>query len=389
MTKMMRAIGLMSGTSMDGIDIALIETDGETRVKRGPTLGVDYPPEFRARLRQAVDDAKAIVHRTDRPGCLTEVEREITERHADAVLSFIGDRMLQPFAIDVIGFHGQTVLHRDRSMRVVNGGPEPQAQNGPGAWRLSKLTVQLGDGPLLARKTGIDVVYDLRAADCAAGGEGAPLVPVYHRALVSTLPERPVAVLNIGGVANVTWIGRSGDLVAFDVGPGNAMIDDWTMRRTGQPRDEGGALAARGRVDEAYVTEYLKHSHFAQGAPKSLDRNAFAVELVDALSTEDGAATLTAFAAAGVARAREHFPEEPELWVVTGGGRKNRTLMEMIAGHVENAVAPAELVGLNGDSMEAEAWAYLAVRSLNGLPITFPHTTGVERPLTGGALAKA
>lgn len=385
MTKMMRAIGLMSGTSMDGIDIALIETDGESRVKRGPTLGVDYPPEFRERLRGALKDAARITNRADRPGSLAAIERELTERHAEAVLSFIGDRMLQPFAIDVIGFHGQTVLHKDRSLWLVS------AANGLGSpeRHLGKLTVQLGDGPLLARKTGIDVVYDLRAADCAAGGEGAPLVPVYHRALVSSLPERPVAILNIGGVANVTWIGRAGELIAFDTGPGNAMIDDLMLKRTGKPHDEHGALAARGRVEEAHVTEYLKHSHFAAPAPKSLDRNAFVAELVDDLSAEDAAATLTAFTAAAVSRSRALFPEEPELWIVTGGGRKNKTLMSMIAGGVENAVVPAELVGFNGDSMEAEAWAYLAVRSLNGLPITFPGTTGVDRPLTGGDLARA
>lgn len=384
MSKMMRAIGLMSGTSLDGIDIALIETDGEARVKRGPRLGVDYPVEFRARLRQALGEARQIVNRTDRPGILAEVERELTERHAEAVLGFIGDRMLQPFAIDVIGFHGQTVLHKDRALRLID-----PANGGSVSRSLLKLTVQLGDGALLARKTGIDVVYDMRAADCAAGGEGAPLVPVYHRALVSSLRERPVAVLNVGGVANVTWIGRHGELIAFDTGPGNAMIDDFVLRRTGRPCDEDGALAAQGRVHHDYVTEYLKNSHFAAAAPKSLDRNAFPVELVDGLSTEDGAATLTAFAAAAVARAREDFPEQPALWIVTGGGRRNRTLMSMIAGLVENAVVPAEAVGFDGDSMEAEAWAYLAVRSLNGEPITFPGTTGVEQPLTGGVLARA
>ena len=215
--------------------------------------------------------------------------------------------------IDVVGFHGHTVLHA----------PE------------QRLTVQIGDGALLAKSTGIDVVYDLRAADVAAGGQGAPLAPVYHRALTARLPERPIAVLNIGGVANVTWIGHDGELLAFDTGPGNALIDDWMLRHQGVPRDEGGALAAAGRVHDDYVTEYLRHSYFGEPPPKSLDRNAFALELVDQLPAADGAATLTAFTAASIARAREHFPEQPQLWVVSGGGRLNRTLMAMLAGHVE------------------------------------------------------
>lgn len=361
----MRAIGLMSGTSLDGIDIALLETDGVERVRRMSGLCVEYPDEFRERLRQALRDATAISSQSERPGCLASVERELTERHADAVLRFIGNLALQPSAVDLLGFHGQTVLHR------------PQAG----------FTVQLGDGALLARLTGIDVVHDMRAADIAAGGQGAPLVPAYHRALVAALPQRPVAVVNIGGVANVTWIGRDGHLIAFDTGPGSAMIDDWMRTRTGQPLDTDGATAARGTVHEDYLAEYLRHSHFAAAPPKSLDRNAFPVELLGELSIEDGAATLTAFTAAAIARAREHLPGEPQLWIISGGGRRNRTMMAMIAGRVENAVVPAEAVGLDGDSMEAEAWAYLAVRSWRGYPLTYPGTTGVARPTPGGVLA--
>lgn len=366
MSKVMRAIGLMSGTSMDGIDVALLETDGEDAIKRGPAMAVAYTPAFRARLARAVADASGLTDRRERPGCLAEVERELTEHHAEAVLRFMGDRMLQPMAVDVIGFHGQTVLHA------------------PGA----ALTVQIGDGPMLAKAVGVDVVYDLRAADMEAGGEGAPLVPVYHRALAARLPDRPAAFLNLGGVGNVTWVGRDGELLAFDTGPGNAMIDDWMSAKCNLPRDEGGQLAAEGRVCEDYVTQYLRHSYFGEPPPKSLDRNAFQLDLVDALSAPDGAATLTAFTAAAVAAARAHLPEQPALWVVCGGGRRNRTLMGMIAASVDNAVVPSEVIGVNGDSLEAEAWAYLAVRSLNGLPITFPGTTGVSRPMTGGLLAR-
>jgi anhydro-N-acetylmuramic acid kinase len=248
--------------------------------------------------------------------------------------------------------------------------------------------VQLGDGARLAQRTSIDVVYDLRAADTLAGGEGAPLAPVYHRALAARLPERPVAVVNIGGVGNVTWIGRDGTLIAFDTGPGNAPIDDWMLSRTGTSVDIDGAAASRGRVDSEALTVLLTNGYFGQVPPKSLDRNAFSLAPVSNLSPEDGAATLAAFTAASIARAREHFPEQPKLWVISGGGRRNKTLMSMLAEHMESAVAPAEAAGFNGDAIEAEAWAYMAVRSLKGLPITFPGTTGVPRPLTGGVLAR-
>jgi anhydro-N-acetylmuramic acid kinase len=388
----MRAIGLMSGTSMDGIDVALIETDGEARLNRGPASVVGYAQEFRGGLARAVAEAQRLIDRRARPGCLREVERKLTEQHADAVVQFLARQGLSAAEIDVIGFHGQTVLHKT----VPVGGTivdQPKAViDTPSVSPVTPthaLTVQLGDGPLLAQLTGIDVVYDLRAADAAAGGEGAPLAPIYHRALAEKLPERPVAVLNIGGVANVTWIGRCGELIAFDTGPGNALIDDWMLRRQGSPHDAGGALASRGRVHDDRVRQYLRHSYFGAPPPKSLDRNAFALAVVDHLAPEDGAATLTAFTAASIAAARAHFPEQPQLWVISGGGRRNRTLMAMIAERVENAVIPAEAAGMDGDAVEAEAWAYLAVRSLKGLPITFPGTTGVAKPLTGGVLAKA
>jgi anhydro-N-acetylmuramic acid kinase len=252
-----------------------------------------------------------------------------------------------------------------------------------------QLTVQLGLGGLMAELTRCPVVFDMRAADVGAGGQGAPLVPVYHRALAAKLPARPVAIVNIGGVANVTWIGRDGALIAFDTGPGNALIDDWVLKKTGLTYDDGGRMAASGKVHDDVVRFCLGHSFFSAPPPKSLDRNAFVWDVIEWMSVEDGAATLTALTARAIAKAREHFPEQPELWVIGGGGRKNRTLMSEIAGSVENAVVPAEAAGLNGDSIEAEAWAYLAVRSLKGLPITFPGTTGVAEPMTGGVLVKA
>jgi anhydro-N-acetylmuramic acid kinase len=382
MGKTMRAIGLMSGTSMDGIDVALIETDGENRVERRGCLTIPYDAGFRSDLAAALGEARALTDRTARPGCLAAVETELTDRHAEVVEKFMADRGLQASDVDVVGFHGQTVLHKLRTVK-----PFGTAQLV--ADKIARLlTVQIGDGPRLAARIGIDVVYDLRAADAAAGGQAAPLAPVYHRALAARLPERPVAVVNIGGVGNVTWIGRDGTLIAFDTGPGNALIDDWMLKHTGHAVDTDGAIAARGKVDEDALLALLTHSYFGGLPPKSLDRNAFSLDPVRHLSLEDGAATLTAFTATCIARAREHFPEEPRLWVISGGGRRNRTLMSMIASQVESAVAPAEGAGFDGDAVEAEAWAYMAVRSLKGLPITFPGTTGVPAPLTGGMLAR-
>lgn len=365
--KMMRALGLMSGTSMDGIDVALIDTDGENAVARGPSMCFPYNPEQSQMLAEALRHASGIVRRSERPGNLMAAERVLTELHAAAVHAFCRKTGINRSTIDVVGFHGQTVLHR------------------PG----QRLTVQLGDGPLLAELTACDVVFDLRAADVAAGGQGAPLVPVYHRALAGKISERPVAILNIGGVANVTWIGRDGTPIAFDTGPGNALMNDLMRDRRSEAYDHEGALAAKGVVNEEIVTEYLQDPYFSGGVPKSLDRNAFSTDSVIALTDADAMATLAAFTARAAAKSREHFPEDPRLWIVCGGGRKNKTLMSFIAGLVENAVVPAEAAGLDGDSLEAEAWAYLAVRSLKGLAITFPGTTGIAQPLRGGVVVRA
>ena len=367
MGKLQRALGLMSGTSMDGIDVALLDTDGDRELRHGPAASFAYPPEIKAKLRAALREAKELQERSLRPGSLGDVERALTELNAEAVDRFLRANGVDRGQIDLIGYHGQTVLHD----------------------ALRGLTVQLGDGRLLAERTGVDVVFDMRAADVAAGGQGAPLVPVYHRALAAQVPDLPAAFLNIGGVANVTWIGAGGRMLAFDTGPGNALIDDWVLAHTGAAHDADGALAASGRVNEDVLQALLTNNYFGLPPPKSLDRNDFSTALAEGLSVEDGAATLTAFTAAAIGKAREHMPEEPRLWIVCGGGRKNKTLMSMIAASVQNAVVPAEALGLDGDFIEAAAWAYLAVRSALKLPITFPETTGAPSPMTGGVLSEA
>jgi anhydro-N-acetylmuramic acid kinase len=365
MGKLQRTLGLMSGTSMDGIDVAVLATDGNRELQHGPAAAFPYPPEVKLRLRNALAEAKSLARREDRPGTLRELERDLTLLNAEAVKRFLAANGIDRGTVDLVGYHGQTVLH------------DP----------ARAMTVQLGDGALLSEQTGLDVVFDMRAADVAAGGQGAPLVPIYHRALAVQLPMLPAAFVNIGGVANVTWVGDR--LIAFDTGPGNALIDDWMLKHTGAAHDADGACAKRGRVNDEVVTTLLTNGYFGALPPKSLDRNDFSAAPVAGLSLEDGAATLTAFTAASIARAREHMPIEPRVWVVCGGGRKNRTLMSLLAAHVPNAVVPAEALGFNGDFIEAEAWAYLAVRSVLGLPITYPDTTGVAQPLTGGVLVKA
>lgn len=362
MSKTLRSIGLMSGTSLDGIDVALLETDGESVVKRGPSATFAYDIAQQALLREALRDALAIKVRDERPGKLVEVEVALTDWHAKAIDSFLLQQGLSDSKIDVIGFHGQTVLH------------QPEA----------RLTVQLGDGAALAKTTGIPVIHDMRAADVAAGGQGAPLVPIYHSALA---PVRPCAFVNIGGVANVTFIGSNGDLLAFDTGPGNALINDWMMKHKGLAFDDGGKACLSGKVSRAHLAAALSHPYFAQRPPKSLDRNSFAALDVNDLNFETGAATLAAFTSHSIARAAEWFPEPPKQWIICGGGRHNAAIMQGLAALLPN-VTSANAIGLNGDSMEAEAWAYLAVRSLKGLPLTFPGTTGVAVPMTGGVVAK-
>lgn len=361
------AVGLMSGTSMDGVDAALIQTDGDRAVHFIGAVSCTSSPELKALLMRAVEEARSMHERDGRPDPLAQAERASTAAHADAVRVLLEQTGFRPEDVDVIGYHGQTVLHR----------PE------------TGLTVQLGDGPALARMTGIDVVCDFRANDMLCGGEGAPMAPVYHRALAEAIDVRPVAFLNLGGVANVTWIGKDGDPIAFDTGPANGLIDQWVEEHTGRQMDEGGALAAAGVVSREALARMLDNGYFERKPPKSLDRFDFDLEAVRALSERDGAATLTAFTAACIARAVPHLPAPPELWVACGGGRHNPTLMAALAEALPSRIVAADELGLRADSMEAEAFAYMAVRSLRRQPLSFPGTTGVAAPATGGVFYAA
>ncbi len=352
----MWVLGLMSGTSMDGVDAALIETDGVKVTAFGPSLFLDYDEPFRERLRD-------VLGLPDPPADLV---LDLTMRHVQAVRQLLA---MPDAQADLIGFHGHTVLHR------------PQ----------QRQTLQIGDGQLLAGETGIDVVADFRSNDVAQGGQGAPLVPVFHAALADNL-EKPLALLNIGGVANVTYIGPNGGVLAFDTGPGNALIDDWMLAMTGYPIDLDGRLAQDGVVDKDAVEEFLGHSWFSAPPPKSLDRDEFSLlakGLMGGLAPADGAATLCAFTARSVVRAVDFLPRIPKRWLVAGGGRKNPVMMAALRRGLNVPVDAVEAVGWQGDALEAQAFAYLAARSVAGLPISFPSTTGVPEPMTGGRLFKA
>ena len=354
---MIRALGLMSGTSADGVDAAIVDTDGRERVVRGPWRTVDYDPSLRRRLR-ALDRRDS--------AALRAVETELTDVHAAAVAS-LSARLER--SASVVGFHGHTV-HHDPARGV---------------------TRQIGDAERLAAACGVDVVADFRSADVAAGGQGAPLAPLYHAALAADL-EKPLAILNLGGVANVTWLDGEGDIRAFDTGPGNALLDDWAQRRIGEPLDRGGRLAAAGAADESRVEALMEDPYFAETPPKSLDRDRFsavAARALDGLSPTDGAATLVEFTAAAVAAACACLPRAPKRWLLCGGGRRNPALTEALRRRLDAPVAPVEAVGWEGDALEAQAFAWLAVRSLLDLPLSLPDTTGVAAPCRGGRIFPA
>lgn len=379
---MMRlAVGLMSGTSMDGIDAAILETDGRTVTAPRGFRQIGYEPELRRRLGHLIGQITGSVggDAAGMPGCgaggdgdageRNAVAQLLTDAHEAAVGALLAACQVPLCDVDVIGFPGHTVLHRPSD----------------------GVTCQLGDGARLATRLGCSVVSDFRSADVAAGGQGAPFASLYHAALAQGLPL-PLAVLNLGGVGNVTFIdGLDADrgLLAFDTGPGNALIDDWVSERSGLPFDEDGRIAASGTADLERVATLMQHPYFRRPPPKSLDRQDFAThvaEAVDGLGVADGAATLTAFTAAAVAHAAEHLPARPCRWLVCGGGRHNRHMMARLAGTLDAPVDPVEAVGWDGDALEAQAFAYLAVRSLDGLPLSVPGTTGVPQPMTGGVL---
>lgn len=348
--KVYTAIGMMSGTSLDGIDVALVKTDGMDFCELQDFQCFSYSESEQSVIRAAL----GCRHKNEKT---QEAEKLLTDKHVQAIKGF-GHKA------DIIGFHGQTVIH------------DPTQQ----------LTWQIGDCQRLANETGISVVGDMRQADVKAGGQGAPLLPLCHRAFASNL-DKPIAILNMGGVANLTWLGEERqDILAFDTGPANALMDDLIKYKTGKDFDFDGTLASKGQVDEAIVQKWLKHPYFDKKPPKSLDRDEWDVSSVYEYGVEDAIATLAQFTIQSIIKSLDFLPGVPNALYAAGGGRKNKYIMKALNDALSYPVLPVEEVGWNGDGLEAQGFAYLAVRSLKGLALTIPETTGIKEPATGGTL---
>ena len=368
------AVGLMTGTVLDGnIDVALLKTDGESVETFGSYALSPYPQDLRELLERTLEEARKWNFEGPEPAIFRQAEGRITRSQSIAVADLIQQAGLTNEDIGVVGFHGQTVLHRAPTLKRIGS------------------TRQLGDGRLMNSILRIPVVFDFRSADVAAGGQGAPLAASYHAALMADLGTTgDTAVLNLGGVGNITWASGApaNDIVAFDTGPANAPINDWMKAHGLGEMDRDGALAAKGTVDEERLTRLLDHGYFTTPYPKSLDRFSFTAAMADGLSPADGAATLTAFTASAVGKALDILPKRPSRLIVSGGGRRNPTLMAMIEERAKVKAVNADTLGWRGDAVEAELFAFLAVRRLRGLPISFPTTTGVASPMTGGRIAR-
>lgn len=366
----MKILGFMTGTSLDGIDQAVIDTDGEAELAFGPWREAPMPADVRSVMEETVKAALAWPRGTAEPAIFAQARRVLVAAHLEAAGEFLVANKLNFGDFDAIGVHGQTVLHE----RPKNGAPG--------------RTVQLFDGQLFADLTGVPVVCDFRQADIAAGGEAAPLAPVYHRALAQKAGlDLPVVVVNLGGVANITLIDDKLNMTALDTGPANGLMDQWMRRHDRGDYDHEGRIAASGEADIAVLNRYMAHPYFDAPAPKSLDRYDFTLEGVEGLSLEDGMATLSAFTLQSLLVGIETVKAAPKTVILAGGGRHNAYLVKQIRAALHPAtVILAEDLGWRGGAIEAEAFAYMAARSLKGLPISFPGTTGVKQPLTGGVI---
>jgi anhydro-N-acetylmuramic acid kinase len=350
-------IGLMSGTSLDGVDGAILRTDGQQHIETLDFISLEYPDALRAKLRLCLGE------RDTNQDFIQDAAHDMTLFHAEITRTLMARNDM---VIDAIGFHGQTIYHA------------------PG----DGITLQIGDAALLAAETGLDVVHDFRSADVKHGGEGAPLLPLYHRAIA--LKEKlalPITFLNIGGVSNITQINGIDDseIFACDTGPGNALIDDYVLKATENKYDTGGIIAKSGEIDEACIDKWLATPYFQRQAPKSLDRDAWDIHAIDALNTADAVATLSAFTVRSIA----HHIETTQSVYVCGGGRHNQFIMEQLATALNCPVLPIEALHYDGDAIEAQGFAYLAARALQGLPISLPTTTGTKQGTLSGAIIRS
>ena len=374
MANIQHILGLMSGTSLDGIDMAILATDGAAHITAGSSDFAAYDDKTRQHLRAVLDKVAMLAtadlqHRKAWPDWLQAAEAQVTQAHCAAVQNFLSDKTNGE--VTLIGFHGQTICHR------------PQ----------EGFTLQIGDGAALAQAVGVPVIGQFRLADMAAGGQGAPLAPLFHAALIGEgligEGQNPIAVVNLGGIANVTWLHKD-KIIAFDTGPANALLDDWVAHHSDAPYDKDGALAARGQVDEAALATLLAHDYFTAPPPKSLDRLAFNMAALQGLSPADGAATLSAFTVQALALGLAQCPAAPQRIILCGGGRHNQHIVTILTAQFSaqfgGEVALCEALGWQGDNLEAQAFAWLAARAQQGLPLSVPTTTGVKTPISGGQL---
>lgn len=366
----MKVLGFMTGTSLDGVDMAVLETDGEAQLTFGPWAEMPMPGNTRAILEATIKAALAWPRSEAEPSIFDEARRAIVECHFQAASEFLTRNGLGFSDFDVLGVHGQTVLH-ERPKGGVKG-----------------RTIQLFDGQAFADLTGVPVVCDFRQADIEAGGEAAPLMPVYHQALVENAKiDLPLVVINLGGVANITAISDKG-LIAMDTGPANGLMDQWMRRHGRGDFDNEGRIAATGKIHDDILAVYMAHDYFKATAPKSLDRYDFNLQAIEGLNFEDGLATLSAFTLKSLLAGIRLTGVTPQTIILAGGGRHNRHLVGQIKAALTLAkVLLAEDLNWRGGALEAEGFAYMAVRSLKGLPISFPGTTGVKMPLTGGVVS--
>jgi len=357
------SIGLMSGTSMDGIDAALIVTDGSKIIEFGPTKSIEYPDKLKYDLKLIANKYK-LTNNYNINSNSSKIANYLGEINAELIIDLLKESNLNSNEIDVIGYHGQTVIHKPHEF----------------------VSIQLGNPYIIKKAIGSNVVYNFRKNDIANGGEGAPLTPVYHNALVQSFDTYPQVFLNIGGVSNVTYIDRNIDPIAFDTGPGNALIDDYMMKIYSKDYDNFGYIASTGNANVSFVERFLSNDYFKLDPPKSLDRNHFDFIEEDSMKNSDLIASLTQITVESICLSQSYFPKKTKLWIVCGGGRNNKTIIKGLKNKLEAPLVLAEEVNLRGKYIEAEAFAFLAVRKILEMPISYPSTTGVKHPVVGGEI---
>ena len=360
------ALGLMSGTSADGIDVAVLTTDGKTKINLGPSGYYPFSNSFRSKIK-SIFKKKVNIEKIKKQKRIVDIENEFTYLNFVAINKFLKKNKINKKEIDVVGFHGQTISHNP-----MNG-----------------YSWQIGNSQKLVNLLNVKVVSNFRDNDIKNGGQGAPLTPIFHYYLTKKIKKK-ICFINLGGISNVTYFNHRSknslnDILAFDAGPCCSLMDDWVSKNSNKKFDDLGILARSGNVKKEIIQNFLKKPYFSKLPPKSLDRSFFSLSLLKKLKIRDGSATINYLVADTLLKAFGYFPNYPDLCILSGGGRHNKFLVELINKKIKKSkILLAENYNWNGDSIEAHAFAYLSVRKLLNLPITYPKITGVKKPLSGG-----